>query len=346
MEPLGRRGGVPHRGPSQAEVAARAGVSAQTVSRVANGHDNVDPATRDRVLAAMRELGYRRNRSAVALRSGRHATIGVVMFALGSFGNLRTWEALVLAADRAGLAVTLVLAERRTREAVRAAFGRVAEQSVDGIVVLLEEHFLDVEEMPAWADLPVVVVDSAGRSGLPFVDTDQGLGARQATEHLLGLGHATVWHVAGPVSSYAAERRERSWRETLERAGRAVPEVERGDWTAASGYRAGRALCARSEVTAVFAANDQMALGVLRALHEQGIPVPHRVSVVGFDDAPDVSEFWPPLTTVHQDFDAVGAAAVALLQDRLDRRAAPAPTIVPTRLVVRESTARPREGTS
>lgn len=361
MGEAGRRGGVHHRGPTQAEVAAHAGVSAQTVSRVANKLANVDPATRDRVLQSMWELRYRRNRSAVALRSGRHGTIGVLAFSLGSFGNIRTLESLALAADRAGFALALVLVERRTRIAVRAAFERLAEQSVDGIVLLIEERFfVDEAELPDGAapggipgaltgGLPLVVIDSAGRSRLPFVDTDQALGARQATEHLLGLGHPTVWHVAGPAVSYSAVGRERSWRDTLRAADRTVPPVLRGDWSAQSGYAAGLELCTRPEVSAVFVANDQMALGVLRALHERTIAVPHRVSVVGFDDSPDAGAFWPPLTTVRQDFEAVASAGIRLLLERLrpygraaDRaagRAAGGGAVIPTQLVVRASTA-------
>jgi DNA-binding LacI/PurR family transcriptional regulator len=174
------------------------------------------------------------------------------------------------------------------------------------------------------------------------VDTEQADGARQAVQHLLDLGHRTVWHVAGPSESFAAERRAAAWRAVLEAAGRPVPALCRGDWSADSGYRAGLALADEAECTAVFAANDQMALGLLRAFHERGRVVPDDISVVGFDDIPDGASFIPPLTTVHQDFAEVGRRCVEIaLRQIRNQPAEPGTTLVPTRLVVRNSTAAP-----
>jgi DNA-binding LacI/PurR family transcriptional regulator len=183
----------------------------------------------------------------------------------------------------------------------------------------------------------VVVVDSDAGDRYPVVDTDQADGARQAVRHLLELGHPTVWHVAGPAESFSAERRAQAWRTVLEEAGREVPPVARGDWSAESGYRAGLQLPATC--SAVFAANDQMALGVLRALHQRGRRVPEDVSVAGFDDIADASSYLPPLTTVHQDFAEVGRRCVqALLEQIGSGAAAPGTDLVPTHLVVRHST--------
>lgn len=160
--------------------------------------------------------------------------------------------------------------------------------------------------------------------------------------HLLDLGHRTVWHLAGPSDSYAAQRRTDAWRTALEAAGRAVPPLVRGNWSAESGYRAGLRLAEQTDCTAVFAANDQMALGLLRALAERGRKVPQDVSVIGFDDIPDSGSFQPPLTTVHQDFADVGRRCVqsALRQVR-ENEVEQGTTLVPTQLVVRESTGRP-----
>jgi len=186
------------------------------------------------------------------------------------------------------------------------------------------------------------VVDSDAGDRYPVVDTDQADGARQAVRHLLELGHETVWHVTGPAESFASERRTQAWRRTLLEAGRTVPPVQRGDWTADSGYRAGLALAAEAECTAVFAANDQMALGLLRAFHESGRTVPRDVSIVGFDDIPDSSSFIPPLTTVHQDFAEVGRRCVqGLLRQIRNEPEGPGTVLVPTRMVVRGSTAPP-----
>jgi DNA-binding LacI/PurR family transcriptional regulator len=330
------------RGPSMGDVAEHAGVSTQTVSRVANGRTNVEDSTRERVLNSMRALGYRPNKAARALRLGRFRNIGVIMFTLSSFGNMRTLDAIALSAARAGYSITLVPVERPTQRDVSVAFARLLEQDVDGVVIIIEAHIADQSDVDLPPGLPVVVIDSAARSDYPVIDTDQAQGARLATAHLLELGHDTVWHVAGPEASYSATRREESWRDTLVRHGRTVPPLLRGDWSTASGHRAGLELAERAGVSAVFAGNDQMALGILRAFHERGILIPHDVSVVGFDDMPESDSFWPPLTTIRQDFDVVGRRSIDVLLAEIEH----GPTLseitaVPTQLVVRSSTASP-----
>ncbi|PYY32196.1 LacI family transcriptional regulator [Curtobacterium sp. MCJR17_055] len=332
----------PRRAPSLSAVAEAAGVSMQTVSRVARGFDNVSPETRTRVQQAMAELGYRPNRAARALRSGRFRTIGVIMFTLASFGNMRTLEAIADAAGAADFTITLLPMASRTEEGVRSAFSRLHEQAVDGVVIIIESHVIDTAEVALPDGVPMVVVDSTGTTEHPAIDTDQADGARLATQHLLDLGHDTVWHVSGPASSYSAARRQAAWAATLTAAGRTVPPVFEGDWNTSSGYRAGVSIAVRPEITAVFAANDQTALGVLRACHELGRPVPSTLSVVGFDDSPESDSFWPPLTTVHQSFDEVGRRAVATLLRQIEGGAATAATdLVPVRLVERASTAAP-----
>ncbi|WP_370454062.1 substrate-binding domain-containing protein [Frondihabitans sp. PhB188] len=324
---------------SAADVARAAGVSMQTVSRVARGLDNVQPATATRVREAMAELGYSPNRAARALRSGRFHTIGVIMFTLSSYGNAKFLEAIAEAASDAGYTITLLPVSHRTQGDVTGAFARLSEQAVDGIVIVIEADLLSESNVELPADLPVVIIDSSRQSERPFIDTDQALGARLATEHLLDLGHETVWHVAGPSGYYAARRREAAWRETLEAHGRVVPEPFRGDWSTESGYAAGREIARRADITAVFAGNDGMALGVLRAAHEAGRAVPASLSVVGFDDMTEAESFWPPLTTIRQSFDSVGRSAIALLLGEIAHAPRPEDVIVPTELVVRGSTA-------
>ncbi|MEU0562406.1 LacI family DNA-binding transcriptional regulator [Dactylosporangium sp. NPDC006015] len=327
---------------SMADVAALAGVSSQTVSRVSNGHPGVIEATREQVLAAMRELGYRPNSAARSLRYGQFNTLGVILFGLSSTGNSRTVEAIATHAAAEGYAITLIPVDMPTQDNVLGAFTRMGELAVDGVIVILEIHLLDASTVSLPPGVHVVVVDSDAGDLYPVVDTDQADGARQAVRHLLDLGHRTVWHVAGPAESFASDRRAKAWRAELEAAGRPVPPVERGDWSAESGYRAGLRLAARPDCTAVFAANDQMALGVLRALHERGRPVPAHVSVVGFDDIADASSYLPPLTTVHQDFAEVGRRCVqALLRQLRNEPADPGTDLVPTRIVLRASTAPP-----
>ena len=324
-----------------ADVALKAGVSGQTVSRVANGKTNVDEITKDRVLDAMRELGYRPNSAARALRSGRFRNIGVIIFTLSSYGNMRTLDGIAIAAAQAGYSITLIPVAHPTQGEVAVAFDRLSEQAVDGVIIIIEAHELDAADIELPSDLPVVVVDSNGRGTYPVVDTDQSQGARLATEHLLELGHPTVWHVSGPPESYSATRRRESWEATLRARGAEVPPVLEGDWSTEAGYRHGLTLAETPGVTAVFAANDQMALGILRALHERGRSVPGEVSVVGFDDMEESSSFWPPLTTIRQFFSEVGARSVAGLIAELDGEGDVGDVIVRTELVVRQSTAAP-----
>lgn len=314
---------------SMAHVAERAGVSAQTVSRVVNGSPRVDPATRQRVEKAMADLGYRMHRAARALRTGQTSTIGLVVSTLASVGNSRMLQAISEAAAARDYALAVVTVGER---GIREAFARLRSQGVDGAVVLNEATELARDVEPP-ADLHVVVVDSPPDARFSIVQTDHAGGARAATAHLLAQGHDTVHHLAGPARSYAARERERGWREALADAGVAPDEPVRGDWTSSSGHRAAADLDA---ATAVFVANDQMALGALRAFAEAGRRIPADVAVVGFDDIVDAAEFRPPLTTVRQDFDALGARAVAALVDAIEGGETVAET-VPTSLAVRAS---------
>ncbi|MET8979504.1 LacI family DNA-binding transcriptional regulator [Streptomyces sp. NPDC004539] len=336
-ENRGRRASV-----SMADVARVAGVSSQTVSRVSNGYEGVTEETRRQVLDAMRELGYRPNSAARALKRGEFRTLGVITFSLSSTGNVRTLEAIANSAAAEGYAVTLLPVAVPTQDEVRGAFTRLEELAVDAVIVIMEVHLLDAATINLPPYVQVVVADSDAGERYTVVDTDQAGGTRTAVQHLLGLGHDTVWHLAGPEDSFAAQRRTDAWRDTLTKAGRPVPPLVSGDWSAESGYRAGLGLADREDCTAVFAANDQMALGLLRALHERGRRVPEDVSVIGFDDIPEASSFLPPLTTLHQDFAEVGRLCVrAVLRKMRHDGPAHGTTLVPTRLVVRESTAPP-----
>lgn len=314
---------------SMADVAAAAGVSAQTVSRVANGSPRVDPATRARVEAAMSDLGYRMHRAARALRTGQTSTIGLVVSTLASVGNSRMLQAISEAAAARDYALAVVTVGER---GIRDAFARLRAQGVDGAVVLNEATEL-VRDTDPPADLHLVVVDSPPDGRFSIVQTDHAGGARLATEHLLALGHPTVHHIAGPARSFAAAERERGWRAALSDAGVTAPEPVRGDWTSASGHSAVAAL---TGATAVFVANDQMALGALRAFADAGRRVPDDVAVVGFDDIVDAAEYRPPLTTVRQDFDALGRDAVTALIAAIEG-GVPVAQRVPATLVVRAS---------
>lgn len=330
------------RPPSQADVAALAGVSSQTVSRVANDRSNVDDETRERVLSAMRMLGYRPNSAARALVTGQFRMLGVISFDLGAHGNARTLQAIAAAAQEAGYSVNVAGVRTATEGAVRQAFSQLSSQAVDGIV-LIESQILDRPELQLPPGVPVVMADGDPGQRFPAVDNNQAAGARAATEHLLALGHRTVWHVSGPQDSYSARRRAAAWQAALKEAGAPVPQISHGDWSAGSGFAIGRKLAARDDVTAVFASNDHMAVGLIRAFVEAGRAVPGDVSVVGFDDVAEAGYLLPPLTTVHQDFEEVGRACVSTLLRQIEggEPVGGLLTSVEPRLVVRASTAPP-----
>lgn len=325
-----------------ADVAALAGVSAQTVSRVSTGADNVRPETRQRVLDAMEQLGYAPNSAARALKYGSFGTIGLVAHRLARTGESRTVEAVVEAAREEGYTVSLVDVHTPSSQDVTAAVARLTNQAIDGLIIIRAETATP-ETLALPPRLPVAVSDSRFVGHHPTVGADQTTGARIAVEHLLDLGHRTVHHIAGPAGSGPAQMRAESWRATLLARGRPVPAPHEGDWSPESGYALGRLVAEDPEVTAVFCANDEMAAGLLRALHERGRRVPEEVSVVGFDGIPLANYLWPPLTTVAQDFPTIGRRLVELVTAQLREGVTldDSHALVPVQLVVRASTAPP-----
>ncbi|MFE2132205.1 LacI family DNA-binding transcriptional regulator [Streptomyces sp. NPDC059466] len=328
-----------------ADVARLAGVSSQTVSRVSNGYDGVNEETRQQVLAAMKELGYRPNSAARALKRGEFRTIGVITFNLSTTGNMRTLEAIANSAAQDGYAVTLLPVAVPTQDEVRGAFSRLGELAVDAVIAIMEVHLLDAATISLPPHVQVVVADSDAGDRYAVVDTDQAGGARAAVRHLLDLGHRTVWHLAGPEESWGGPRRPPPWFAPRTGVGSGTPPRGSGGGSGGGRLPAGLLLADERDCTAVFAANDQMALGLLRALHERGRRIPEDVSVIGFDDIPEAGSFLPPLTTVHQDFAEVGRLCVEGVLRRMHLDGTEhGTTLVPTKLVVRASTGPPPTG--
>ncbi len=338
-----------------ADVAAVAGVSHQTVSRVLNQHASVRDETRDRVQAAIEELGYRRNSAARALATSRSATLGVVTTGSALFGPTSTLIAVEEAARDRGYFVSVATLRTYDTAAMYEALEHFMAQGVDGIVVIAPHDDVAAAVESFRAPVPVVVVAAlaGATTGVPgdpasatmSVAVDQRAGARAATEHLLALGHSDVLHVAGPQDWFDARERAAGWRAALEAHGIEPTRPRTCSWSAEDGYRAGRdlaeAVVAGEGPTAVLAGNDQLALGILRALWERGLGVPDDVSVVGFDDVAGAAYFVPPLTTVRQPFAALGAQCVAMVLASLAGEAVAAERIEPE-LVVRSSTGPPR----
>ncbi|MCK9878154.1 LacI family DNA-binding transcriptional regulator [Frankia sp. Ag45/Mut15] len=348
--------GGPRAGSVMRDVARLAGVSHQTVSRVLNDHPHVREETRQRVLEAVAALGYRRNLAARALVTRRTGTLGIVGFETTLFGPASVLYAIEDAARRAGYFVSVTTIRDLDRRSILDALERLRMQSVEAVIAIAHKPAVTA----ALAQLPtafprVAVGGSGGEETVPGVRVDNVAGARLATQHLLDLGHSTVHHLAGPADWPEARQREEGWRATLEDAGATVPPVRPRDtaqraWDARTGYEQGRTLARDPSVTAVFCANDALALGVLRALHEAGRIVPDEVSVVGFDDAPESGYLIPPLTTVRQDFAALGQQGISLLLDQFDHTdhtdhtdqpSAPRQVVLPPVLIPRASTAPP-----
>lgn len=335
--------GVGSSAPRSADVARLAGVSRKTVSRVLNNEPYVSDESRRRVLAAAEELGYRLNHAARALASGRTRSIGVVALGTAGYGTASLLVGIEQAVRDAGYALRVVNTPDGNPESIVGAVNSLLEQGVDGIVV--SEPIVE-GEVPLGVDVPVLFIGAppaftAARTLTVGVGAHQL--ARAATEHLLDLGHSTVHHLAGPRRWYATKDRIEGWRAALAARDAHEPPVLNGDWSAASGYAAGRELASESSVTAVFAAGDEMAIGLIHALREAGRRVPEDVSVVGLDGNPVFAYVSPPLTTVRQPFEAASREGIRLLLHAIEKPATELPPASdpPVQLIVRSSTAPP-----
>jgi DNA-binding LacI/PurR family transcriptional regulator len=325
-----------------ADVAKLAGVSHQTVSRVLNDHPNVRPDTRERVLAAIRELAYRPNAAARTLVTRRTHTLGVISVDTMLYGPISMLYGFERAAHDTYF-VSIASLPALDRQSMLEAVDRFVGQGVEGIVVIAthDSGVAALAHVPP--EVPIVALGCGTHASITSVAVDNEAGAATATRYLLGLGHRTVHHIAGPAANLDAKERVDGWRQTLREAGAPEPAVRAGDWSAASGYELGRRLAGEADLTAILCGNDTMALGVLRALTEHGLRVPADVSVVGFDDIPDASYYMPPLTTVRQDFGEVGRQALHALLERMSGAGPTGPRVrVATELIVRQSVAPPR----
>jgi DNA-binding LacI/PurR family transcriptional regulator len=329
------------RRPVMADVARLAGVSHQTVSRVVNDHPNVRPQTRDNVLAAISQLAYRPNAAARTLVTRRTHTLGVISCDTDLVGPASMLYGIEQAA-RGTYFVSIASLPALDHGSALDAVERLLGQGVEGIIVIAPSTSAVAALAGMPAEVPLVAVGCGTSAPLASVAVDNAAGAMVATRYLLGLGHRCVHYVGGPETSLDGQERTAGWRQALTSAGVQPPEIITGDWSSRSGYAAGRVLAAIPEVTAVLCVNDQMALGVIRAMSESGRPVPDDVSVVGFDDIPEAEFFRPPLTTVRQDFDELGRRALRLLVQKIAGARADGPQQpVGTELIVRASATGP-----
>ncbi|PZQ90700.1 MAG: LacI family transcriptional regulator [Leifsonia xyli] len=327
---------APGRPPSIRDVARLAGVSHQTVSRVLNDHPSIRDTTRQRVLEVMAELQYRPNRAARALASSRSRTIGILSAMSTDYGPASIMTSIEAAARANGYWVSIANIDPSLDGSISDALDQLRAQAVEAIVVVAPQKrvFEALATLPF--DVPYVTLQATGDDGHALF-FDQYAGARLATRHLLELGHRAIYHLTGPQNWIEADARMQGFLDEMNAWDAPTTAPILGDWTADFGYFAGQELLRVRDFTAVFASNDQMALGLLHAFRDGGVEVPGEVSVIGFDDIPEAAHFWPPLTTVRQDFAELGQRAVAFLLGELD-----ADLTIPPQLVVRSSTAAPR----
>lgn len=334
-----------HRAPVMEDVAQRAGVSHQTVSRVLNDSPSVSPKTREKVQQAIVELGYRRNTAARALVTRRSQIIGLLANGMNEYGPSNILLAVQEAAREAGYFVSIAGIREVSQRAIGDSLQRFLDQGVEGIVVQVPHADIPAMLQELNLGVPVVVIGTAADGSLSGVMVDQEKGAREAVQHLVDLGHTKIAHVAGPDGWIDAAARVSGWCQVLEQAGLEEGPLVTGDWTAASGYLAGLKLAQDAETSAVFAANDQMAVGLLRAFAEQGIRVPEDISVVGVDDLPEGAYLVPPLTTLRQGFEELGRRCLEVMLNQLESSTSTQTAVVEPMLIVRASTAQCNRGT-
>lgn len=331
------------------DVARAAHVSAGTVSNALTGKRPVAEETRERIMNAIDDLGYQPNLLARSLVNRRTQAIGVVTSGLEHYGPSRTLIGMDQEAGALSYVVLLDLLHSPMESNVEAVLNVLSARRVDGIIWAVHEigdnHSWVAEERLLRLP-PVVFLTMQPRRGVAVINTDNVRGARMATQHLIDQGRRTIGLVSGPEKWWEARERLQGWRQCLREAELDADDslVVHGDWTAASGEMGlYQLLNARPEVDAVLAANDLMALGVLRAAHRLGKRVPGDLAVVGYDNMPESAFFWPALTTVRQRLADAGRLAIqtlhSMIEARRHGRAAQIPTVqtLNPELIVRES---------
>lgn len=326
--------------PRLADVAAHAGVSAKTVSRVVNNEANVRPQVRAQVLRSVAALGYRPNAAARALVTHRTHQIGLIATASSLYGPTAGLFSLEQAAWKAGYGLTLTTVREASEAQLEEAIHYLMVRGVEGVIVSGVAGALHLEAS-ALTDMPLVTTSPITTESTRYVlvDSDQVAGTRTAVRHLYNSGHRRIAHLAGPLSWDSAAQRRDGWLQEVEDLGLAPGPLLEGDWSPKSGYEAALTLD-RAAATAIVVANDHMAMGAIRAFTEQGMRIPNDISVIGFDDVPEAAYQMVPLTTVRQNFSSVAERSVRELIHLVEGREAEDTSIhLPTELIVRASTA-------
>lgn len=323
------------------DVAKEAGVSYQTVSRVINDHPNVSPTTRSRVQQIIQELGYHPNQVAKSLVANQSNTLAILTFGMNHYGPTQMVLHIERAAKSLGYDLIFSNLNEPSYKQMRQALNSLSGRQVDGILSISPVVGISYEEMiNLGRDIPIVLIDPEMGLEVPSVTVDQKYGSKLIAEHLISLGHERMVEICGPRNWFGAIARHQQLQATLQEVGLTPLMSIEGDWSAESGYHSTHQLLAQApSFTALVAANDQMALGAIHALKEQGLRVPEDVSVVGFDDIPEAAFFHPPLTTVQQDFNQLGEIGVHYLLELIQSVEVPSKQhIIEPKLIIRQST--------
>lgn len=331
------------------DVAAAAGVSHQTVSRVLNDRPDVAEETRRRVWQVIEELRYQPSAIARSLIRQRSFTLGVVIAGLKYVGPSRTLNGITEQAEEMDYTLLLKELPRFDTNDVQPLLNSLRARQVDGIIWAVPEIGRNrdwLQSQPPELPIPMIFLTMQTRSDLLIVSVDNYTGGRIATEHLLEQGYRHIGHISGPLDWWEARQRKAGWQDALSEIGIQVADHhwESGNWSSASGEKAIRKLLDKYlEMEAVFVANDQMALGVLQVACEKGPQVPQDLAVVGFDGIPETAYYWPPLTTVYQNQQKLGGTAVRELVQIIEASqqdkvvVEPKTILLQPELIVRES---------
>ena len=325
------------------DVAKLAGVSHQTVSRVMNDHPSIRPETRARVEAAAKELNYRPSMAARALVTNRNSILGFLVADSVLYGPAGMLNAMEKQARLANYYALTVAIDNDSPESWAEGIEHLRRIGIEGLVcIAIKKEALELAAKSN-RNIPIVAIDTEEVEGATTIGIDNHYGAVAATTHLIELGHKNILHISGPKDSIEAQARLAGYNETMAKHS-LKPLVLQGDWSSATGLRLGVDLnLEQSKVTAVFSANDQMALGLFKAMRLKGVSIPEELSVIGFDDVPEAPYFSPPITTILQDFNRLGEAAMELLIFKLAGLKPAKYQALKPQVVLRESTAPPRK---
>ena len=324
--------------PNMFDVANLSKVSHQTVSRVVNNHDSVKPETRARVEAAMDKLGYTPNRAAQTLKTTKSRIIGILASDTHLNGPANIWQNAERAARAAEYFTVTCSVDPTSSTDVKKGIEYLSQIGIDGLIVITPHHETVEIARKTLKRIPVVSIDSSMGSEKMAIQLNNFDDAYRATKHLIDLGHTRILHVAGPATFFEAVDRKAGYEAAMKDSKlKSLSKV--GEWSMDSGYEISKSTNYQAgNITAIFAASDHIALGVLRDCHERKIQVPNQLSIIGFDDLPEAGFSWPPLTTMRQDFQAIGEGALQMLLEKLNEEKSLKVSPLISTLVERETT--------